>query len=91
MWAAWVQSLPGIRGFCPPFTPIFHLEAILLWLSSVKHLCVLKEYVFISKSKWEEVEGTCTEFVPEYSCYFGVPGQLEFLPGKRRGLTSSLC
>lgn len=72
MWAAWVQSLPGTRDFCPPFTPIFHLEAILLWLSSVKHLCILKEYLFISKSKWEEVRRNmhriCARIVMLFLC-----------------------
>jgi len=78
MWAAWVKSLPGRRGLCTPFTRIFHLKAILIWLFSVKQLCILKEYVLISVSKWEEmgrsVHRICARIVMLFWCPGAVRG-----------------
>lgn len=79
MWAAWVQSLPGRRGLCPPFTPILHLKAIQIWLFSVKQLCILKEYVLLSISKWEEVGMSVNRICARIVMLFWCPGAFRAL------------
>lgn len=63
--------------------PIFHpnltRKSILIWPFSVKQLCILKEYVLNSISKWEEVGRSVHRICARIVMFFWCPGAVRAL------------